>query len=182
MFILFLYSRFFRFETFKILTSWCQVQRSWVKKKQKDVKYYDRAKYAVLLAFSLQFNKFVDQFRYISFKLVFWFRQACLRKFKTPVLFYSASLWAKLVYLVGFSQIVYFCSSITEMTQYNLGEKKSRRAALDPTAKKQIEPVLLSFHLKCWTTTKRMAWLAVLSRGVRVANDNISKLPIKLYV
>ena len=35
MFILFLYSRFFRFETFKILTSWCQVQRSWVKKKNK---------------------------------------------------------------------------------------------------------------------------------------------------
>lgn len=57
-----------------------------LKKKQKDVKYYDRAKYAVLLAFSLQFNKFVDQFRYISFKLVFWFRQACWRKFKTPVL------------------------------------------------------------------------------------------------
>ena len=134
---------------------------------------------------SLQFNKFIDQFRYISFKLVFWFRQACWRKFKTPVLACFV-LFRKPLSKVGLfgwifpDCILLFIHYRNDPIQF--GEKKSRRAALDPTAKKQIEPVLMSLHLKCWTTTNRMAWLAVLSRGVRLANDNISNLSIKLYV
>lgn len=156
---------------------------AWVKENKKDVKYYDTAKYAVSLALSLQFNKFMHR------PISLYFIQTCilvpsslLEKIQDPcfVLFRKPLSKVGLFGCIFPDCILLFIHYRNDPIQF--GGKKSRRAALDPTAKKQIEPVLFSLHLKCWTTTSRMAWLAVLSRGVRVANDNISNLSIKLYV